>query len=253
MIRHRTSPIPIRCQAQTTSTPWTSIRRQFHRVRSPSQPGIAPIRDYLASFRTIPIKVRTRTLLHDHNDAPASCRRHCGHQGVSKALHPTVNTRTIGEALNEKAFPGLTTAEPITLQSPCSTTPVTSPLVQIGAPTATFATLILQQRHHGDPGNVPRTSRMPRISTLHSGRHPSGGFVRETGRLARRPPGFFEARSVRGMVKKSSPPQANPNCLQAPRSSSPSTKAAVTMIRLHSTSGLLRRWSAYSAHCGFAL
>jgi len=108
----------------------------FTECGSPSQPGIAPIRDYLASLPYHPNpKCELGHFYMINNDAPGFLPDGTvDSKGISKGGSiPPVNTRTIGEALNEKgvswAYYGGAYNAAVAFQHDPSNP---SPLVQIG-------------------------------------------------------------------------------------------------------------------------
>ena len=180
----------------------------FTECGSPSQPGIAPIRDYLASLPYHPNpKCELGHFYMINNDAPGFLPDGTvDTKGISKGGSiPPVNTRTIGEALNEKgvswAYYGGAYNAAVALQHDPSNP---SPLVQIGRAYCNICNFeSYSNAIMGDPGQ--RAAHIKDATdfyaSIQAGTLPAVSFVKPDGLLDGHPASskldLFE-----GMVKK---------------------------------------------------
>ena len=180
----------------------------FTECGSPSQPGIAPIRDYLASLPYHPNpKCEFGHFYMINNDAPGFLPDGTvDTKGISTGGSiPPVNTRTIGEALNEKgvswAYYGGAYNAAVALQHDPSNP---SPLVQIGRAYCNICNFeSYTNAIMGDPGQ--RAAHIKDATdfyaSIQAGTLPAVSFVKPDGLLDGHPASskldLFE-----GMVKK---------------------------------------------------
>ncbi len=180
----------------------------FTECGDPTQPGIAPIRDYLASLPYIPDpKCKPGHFYMINNDAPGFLPDGTvDTKGISRgSAIPPVNTRTIGEALNEKgiswAYYGGAYNAAVALQhNPTST----DPTVQIGLAYCnicnfeSYATAIM-----GDPAQ--RTAHIKDatdfFAAIDSETLPAVSFVKPDGLLDGHP-ASSKLDLLEGMIKK---------------------------------------------------